>query len=136
MARCSTSRATWTSRSWASAWSFFASHSRPTRSSSGCATCSTASRPLLPHRPLPIARARGLLHSGTTLHHHPELVGLERAIHGLFLRDEPTLVEREQALVERLHRELFLTDLHLRVDLVNLVLADQVPDRGVRDHDL
>ena len=44
--------------------------------------------------------------------------------------------EHRQALVEGLHAELRLSDLHRRVDLVDLVLADQVPDRRVGDHDL
>ena len=44
----------------------------------------------------------------------------------------PALDQRRERLVQRLHAELRLADLHLRVDLVDLVLADQVPDGGVR----
>src|SRR6185369_13587759 len=44
--------------------------------------------------------------------------------------------EARQRLVEGLHPELLLAHLHLRVDLVDLVLADEVPDGGVRDHHL
>ncbi len=44
--------------------------------------------------------------------------------------------ERGERLVERLHPVLVLSGLHHRVDLVELVLADEVPDRGRRDEDL
>ena len=70
-----------------------------------------------------LPRAPGVrrnLRRGSPLEHHAELVGLDRAAQGLFLRDELLLVEREQALVERLHAELVLADLHLRVNLVDL----------------
>ena len=49
---------------------------------------------------------------------------------------EAALDQRRQRLIEGLHAELGLADLHLRIDLVDLVLADQVPDGGVRDHHL
>jgi hypothetical protein len=55
---------------------------------------------------------------------------------GLVLGDHPLGEEHGQALVEGLHSELRLTDLHRRVDLVDLVLADEVPDGRVGDHDL
>src|SRR5580658_4618521 len=76
-----------------------------------------------------------LLHR-TSLHHHPELVGLDRPVHRLFLGNESPLVEREEALVQRLHRVLLLADLHLRVNLVDLVLADEVSDRRIGDEHL
>ena len=47
----------------------------------------------------------------------------------LLERDELALVEREERLVQRLHPVLVLPDLHLGVDLMDLVLADQVSDR-------
>src|SRR4029450_2391213 len=50
--------------------------------------------------------------------------------------DVVLLYERRERLPHRLHAELRLADLHLRVDLVDLLLADEVADRGVRDHDL
>ena len=82
----------------------------------------------------PCGRSPGC--TGASLDHHAELVGLERAPHGLFERDEPPRVEREERLVQRLHAVLVLADLHRAVDLVDLVLADQVPDGGVRDQHL
>ncbi|MGC4084609.1 MAG: hypothetical protein QM736_21450 [Vicinamibacterales bacterium] len=45
-------------------------------------------------------------------------------------------VQARQRLVGCLHAELFLAGLHHAVDLVNLVVANQVPDRGRRHHDL
>ena len=46
------------------------------------------------------------------------------------------MIEHEQSLVHGLHPEFILPHLHLRVDLVDLVLADQIADRRVGDHDL
>ena len=68
--------------------------------------------------------------------HVAQLVGVGGAAEGLVQRDEPLLHEGRQRLVDGLHAVLLLADLHLRVDLVDLVLADQVPDGGVGDHDL
>ena len=33
-------------------------------------------------------------------------------------------------LVHRIHSRLFLPDLHLRINLVNFILADKISDRG------
>ena len=43
-------------------------------------------------------------------------------------RDQPLEVQRRQRLVHRLHPGLFLAGLHRRIDLVNLVFANQVAD--------
>ena len=56
--------------------------------------------------------------------------------HRRFERDLLAHVQRRQRLVERLHAELLLAGLHRRVDLVDLVLADQVADGGRRHQDL
>ena len=45
-------------------------------------------------------------------------------------------IRRRQRLVEGLHSELVLAGLHGRINLVDLVFADQVADRGVRNQDL
>lgn len=45
------------------------------------------------------------------------------------------MVERRERLVEGLHAVLALSRLHHRVDLVNLVLADEVTYRGVGHED-
>jgi hypothetical protein len=52
------------------------------------------------------------------------------------LRDEAACVEVEQRLGHGLHAELALPDLELRVELVDLVLADQVADGGIGNHHL
>src|SRR5512140_1554685 len=65
-----------------------------------------------------------------------ELVRVRRPPERLLLRDEPPLEQVRQRLVEGLHPELRLAHLHRRVDLVDLVLADEVPDGGVGHHDL
>ena len=43
------------------------------------------------------------------------------------------MIQRGQRLVRRLHPELFLPGLHRRIDLVDLVLANQVPDGRRRE---
>ncbi len=45
------------------------------------------------------------------------------------------MVKRRERLVERLHPVLGLTRLHHRIDLMNLVLTDQIADRGIRHQD-
>ena len=83
----------------------------------------------------PVAACPGRLHPGAG--HDPgaagdhllELVLHRRGVHRRLQRDQPPLVQRRQRLVHRLHPELLLAGLHRRVDLVDLVLADQVPDR-------
>src|SRR6267143_2452824 len=65
-----------------------------------------------------------------------QLVRIGAAGHRLLEGNETLLHQRRQRLVEGLHAELRLADLHRGVDLVDLVLADQVPDGGVGDHDL
>src|SRR4051794_14385496 len=70
------------------------------------------------------------------LDHRLELVDLARVPDAILERDLLLEVEVDQRLVHGLHAELGLPDLHLRVDLVQLVLADQVADRRVRDHHL
>ena len=58
--------------------------------------------------------------------------GRELRAHRVLERDQRRWYEVGERLVHRLHAELGLADLHLRVDLVDLVLADQVADRRVR----
>src|SRR5919107_589828 len=55
-----------------------------------------------------------------------QLVGVRRALHRDLDRDEALVVERGERLVEGLHAVLALARLHHRVNLVNLVLADEV----------
>ena len=50
--------------------------------------------------------------------------------------DEATEIQRRERLVEGLHPVLGLTGLHHAVDLMDLVLADQVANGGVREQDL
>src|SRR5262249_35857118 len=68
--------------------------------------------------------------------HGLELLRIGGARHRLLERDLTAQKQRRQRLVERLHAVLALSDLHLRVDLMQLVLADQVSDGRVRDQDL
>src|SRR5919198_6072444 len=68
--------------------------------------------------------------------HVLQLVAVRRRRHGRFERDQPLHVQARERLVHRLHAEFFLSGLHRAVDLVNLVVANQVPDRRVRHHDL
>jgi len=70
------------------------------------------------------------------LQHLDELVRERRDRNRELLRDDAPVDERRERLVERLHPVLVLPRLHHRVDLVELVLADEVPDRGRRDEDL
>lgn len=46
------------------------------------------------------------------------------------------MIESGQSLIEGLHAVLVLTGLHHRIDLMDLVFADQVSDGGVGDQDL
>src|SRR5262249_10846183 len=50
-------------------------------------------------------------------------------------RDQPPVVERGERLIESLHPELGLPRLHHGIDLVDLVLSDQVANRGVGHED-
>ena len=43
--------------------------------------------------------------------------------------DLPAQVHLNQRLIHRLHLVLPLADLHLGVDLVDLILSDEIPDR-------
>jgi len=65
-----------------------------------------------------------------------QLIGVRATLHGHVHRDEPLVVERGERLVEGLHAVLALAGLHHRVNLVDLVLADQVADGRVGDEDL
>ncbi len=58
--------------------------------------------------------------------------GAQRLVHG----DGSAEVVLQQGLVHGLHPGPLLARLHHAVDLVQLVLADQVPDGRVGDHDL
>src|SRR5208283_3149228 len=53
---------------------------------------------------------------------------------GFLQSDEAPQIQAGQALVQCLHARLALTNLHDRVDLVNLVLADEVADGSVENH--
>jgi hypothetical protein len=64
------------------------------------------------------------------------VLGVLAAPHRTLQRDQAPLVGVRQGLIHRLHPKLLLAHLHRGVDLVDLVLADQVPDRRVRYHDL
>ena len=65
-----------------------------------------------------------------------QLVGIRRTLHGNIERDLSLVNEGRKRLVEGLHSELVLPRLHHRVDLVDLVLADQVSNSRVRHQDL
>src|SRR5262245_14349994 len=64
-----------------------------------------------------------------------QLVAVRRRHHCGLERDHSFLIERRQRLVHRLHAHLFLARLHGRIDLMNLVFADQIPDAVRRHHD-
>ena len=55
---------------------------------------------------------------------------------GILERNHSLQIQLRQRLVHRLHPELVLTDLHLRIDLVDLVLANQVANGGGWHHHL
>src|SRR5687767_8221411 len=61
--------------------------------------------------------------------HGLELLRLRGVAHGLLVGDQSPLEQIEQRLAHGLHAVLRLADLHLRVDLVDLLLAHEVPDR-------
>src|SRR5207302_3576098 len=76
-------------------------------------------------------RCRGARAGGE---HVAQLVRIGAARHSLVDGDRAPLDQRGQGLVERLHPELRLAHLHRRVDLMDLVLANEVPDGGVGHH--
>src|SRR6478735_12438575 len=69
-------------------------------------------------------------------YHHLELTGLGRTHQRFVEADVPTCMQREQALVHGEHPRLTLARLHQPVDLVDLVFANEVPDRVVRNEHL
>src|SRR5262249_44116400 len=86
----------------------------------------------------PLLRVHGAARAAAGLRggdHRLQLVDVRAPAQTVLERDDALQVQVAQRLVQRLHAELRLADLHLRVDLVDLVLADEVPDRGVRHHD-
>ena len=86
------------------------------------------------HRP---RRAAGSdLHPLAALDDVGQLLGEGGHGHDHVQTDQLAEIQVGQGLVERLHPELLLAHLHGRVDLVDLVLADEVADGRVGDHDL
>src|SRR5678815_63543 len=93
--------------------------------------------PLQPTRQLPLSRRRGdvlLLHRSHA-DHPEELLGIVRHPLALFLGHFLVGVELVERVVHGLHAVL-LTRLQRGIDLVDLVIADERPDGGGRDHDL
>src|SRR5262245_61375256 len=74
--------------------------------------------------------------AATLFDHRLELFGLGRLIERLLEGDEAAEVQTEERLVQRHHSVLVLADLHQAVDLMDLILADEVPDRLVGHEDL
>ena len=74
--------------------------------------------------------------AGAAGDHFLQFVLVARTRHGRFHRDLLLEIGRGQCLVERLHPELVLTGLHRRINLVNLVFADQVADGRIGNHNL
>src|SRR5512140_640160 len=68
--------------------------------------------------------------AGAARDHFGQFVGERGDRHRELLRDDAAVHERRERLVEGLHAVLVLPGLHHRVDLVELVLADEVADRG------
>ena len=46
------------------------------------------------------------------------------------------MMQRRKSLIKGLHAKFVLAGLHHRIDLMDLVLADQVSDSGIGDKDL
>src|SRR6266513_1119318 len=82
------------------------------------------------------AHSLRLQRAGAAGDHLLQLVGVRRARQRHLQRNLFLEVERGQRLVEGLHPVLRLSGLHHRVDLVDLVLADEIADGRVRHEDL
>src|SRR5580704_12890213 len=91
-----------------------------------------------------LGRSSRLGHSGSAsfvqqaraaIDHFLQFILVARPLQRHFQRDLFLDVGGGQRLIERLHAELFLPRLHSRINLVNLVLTNQVPDRGIGHHD-
>src|SRR5262245_39789238 len=68
--------------------------------------------------------------------HFLQLVPVRGGAEGGLERDQPLVKQARQRLVAGLHAELLLPGLHHAVDLVDLVVANQIADRGRRHEDL
>ena len=55
---------------------------------------------------------------------------------GAIQANQPLRVERVEGLIERLHAELLLAQLHGRINLVNLILPNEVPNGRVWNQNL
>ena len=58
--------------------------------------------------------------------HRAQLFAIRGAVERVLERDVAAAIEREERLVHRLHRTLRLANLHLRIDLVELVLEEKM----------
>src|SRR5215204_2557429 len=83
----------------------------------------------------PRPESSSLYDTGASRNHLVELVLQRGGRHGCLERDLPRHVERGQRLIERLGAEFFLARLHRRIDLMDLVFANQVADGGRRHQD-
>ena len=52
------------------------------------------------------------------------------------LSDHALVKKRSQRLIESLHSVYILPGLHHRIDLMNLVFTDQIPNGGIGDQNL
>src|SRR5690606_26515866 len=75
------------------------------------------------------------LGDGSLLDHHPQLLTVIGTTHRLFKADQSAGIEREKRLIHCLHTVSALTYLHLRIDLMDFVLTDEVADSCVRNED-
>src|SRR4051812_25909509 len=89
---------------------------------------------LAPRHPQASRRSVGGCES-VALKEAEQLVGPARAGHGDLLRDDPARDEVDERLLEGLHAAAGI-GLHDRVDLLDLRLADEVPDSVVGEQDL
>src|SRR3984893_2108752 len=76
------------------------------------------------------------IQAGSTADHFLQFVLVAGARHRHFNGDLFLEIRCRQRLIKRLHSELVLAGLHGRVNLVDLVFADQVADGRVGNHDL
>src|SRR5579884_1322137 len=74
--------------------------------------------------------------AGAAVDHFLQLVRRTGPGQGHLQRDLLCQIRRRQRLIEGLHAELVLARLHRRIDLVDLVFADQVADGGIRHQNL